>query len=304
MTAQTFGRFGNMNPPEYLANHPYKLAVDPFKIKGNLYFVGTAQNSTHLIDTGDGLIILDVPCIQDMPYVLNNIWRMGFDPKDIKLIIISHAHGDHYASVNAMRYFTGAKVTISAVDADDMATKPEVYEEHIKEFGPFSENFIPDITLEDGQVIEMGNTKIRCVLIPGHTLGVMAHFWECFDGDKTYKVGIYGGAGFITLQDSMLQRFHFPTSLRDDFLASIDKVWDEPVDIMLGNHPFHNDTWKKRAAQLAGNEDAFVDPEEWHRYLTELRENCKYFLSLSPEEAAAQMVESRFMEYSGKYLGL
>lgn len=304
MSTQTFGRFGNMNPPEYLTSHPYKLATDPFKIKGNLYFVGAAQNSTHLIDTGDGLIILDVPPIEYLSYIIDNIWRMGFDPKDIKLIIISHAHGDHYGSVNAMRKITGAQVAISKVDAEDMVSKPEIYEGHIKEFAPFNENFTPDLTLEDGQIIEMGNTKIRCVLTPGHTLGVMAHFWKCYDGDKTYNVGIYGGAGFITLQDSMLSRFHFPESLRDDFLASIDKVWDEPVDIMLGNHPFHNDTWKKRAAQIKGDEDAFVDPNEWHRYLSELKESCQYFLSLSTEEAAKQMIESRFMEYSGKYLNL
>lgn len=304
MNTQTLGRFGNMNPPNRLTMHPYTLATNPFRIKGNLYFVGAAQNSVHLIDTGNGLIIIDVPPTEFLPYVINNIWSLGFSPKDIKLIIISHAHADHYASVNAFRSITGAKVTISTVDANEMKTKPEVYEEHIKEFCPFNENFTPDFTLEDGQIIEMGNTKIRCVLIPGHTLGVMAHFWECYDGDKTYKVGIYGGAGFITLQDSMIKRFQFPATLKDDFLASIDKVWNEPVDIMLGNHPFHNDTWKKRAAQLAGDEDAFVDPNEWHRYLTELRESCKYFLSLTPEEAAEQMKESRFMEYSGKYLGL
>ena len=304
MMNNPLGRFGNMNPPDELNEHPYRLAIDPFCIKGNLYFVGTAQNSSHLIDTNDGLILLDVPSINLLPFVINNIWRLGFDPQNIKLIIISHAHTDHYGSVNAIRKITDAKVTISKVDADDMKTKPEIYKDFSREFGPDNEEFIPDFTLNDGQIIEMGNTQIKCVLIPGHTLGTMAHFWKCYDGDKTYNVGIYGGAGFITLQDSMLSRFHFPESLRDDFLASIDKVWDEPVDIMLGNHPFHNDTWKKRAAQIKGDEDAFVDPSEWHRYLSELKESCQYFLSLSTEEAAKQMIESRFMEYSGRYLNL
>lgn len=304
MQKKTFGRFGNMNPSKQLTDHPYKLAVDPFCIKGNLYFVGAAQNSCHLIDTGEGLVLLDVPPTEYLPFVINNIWKIEFNPEDIKLIVVSHAHTDHYGSINAIRTFTNAKVCISKVDAEDMAKKPLVYEQFDAEFGPYNESFTPDFTLEDGQIIEIGNTQIRCVLIPGHTLGTMAHFWDCHDGDKIYKVGIYGGAGFLTIQDSMLERFQFPTSLRDDFLASIDKVWDEPVDIMLGNHPFHNDTWKKRAAQLAGDEDAFVDPNEWHRYLTELRESCKYFLSLTPEEAAEQMKESRFMEYSGKYLGL
>lgn len=304
MSNKTFGRFGNMNPPSYLSDHPYKLAVEPFCIKGNLYFVGAAQNSTHLIDTGNGLIIIDVPPIEFLPYVINNIWKIGFNPEDIKLIIISHAHADHYASVNAMRKITGAKVAISKVDANDMASKPEIYEQHIKEFGQFSENFTPDITLEDYQEITLGNTTIKCILIPGHTLGVMAHFWNCYDGDKTYRVGIYGGAGFITLQKEFLERFKFPESLRKDFLDSIQKVWDEPVDIMLGNHPFHNDTWKKRNDQLNGNADAFVDPNEWHRYLTELKNGCEYFLTLNSEEASKQMEESRFIEYSGKYLNL
>lgn len=67
MTTQTLGRFGNMNPPANLAKHPYNLAVEPFNIKGNLYYIGAAQNSTHLIDTGNGLIILDVPPIEYLP---------------------------------------------------------------------------------------------------------------------------------------------------------------------------------------------------------------------------------------------
>ncbi len=301
----TFGRFGNMNPPAYLSERPYSLAVDPFRLMGNLYFVGTAQQSSHLIDTGDGLVLLDVSCIQDLPFLIDNIWKLDFDPRDIKLVIVSHAHVDHYGSINAFKKLVPtAKVAISAVDANELVTYPEAYDEFAQEFGPFNESFVPDFTLEDGQAIEVGDTKIRCVLIPGHTLGAMAHFWECHSEGRSYRVGIYGGAGFLTLQDSMMKRFHYPPTLQDDFLASIEKVWDEPVDIMLGNHPFHNDTWKKRAQQQAGNANAFVDPTEWHRYLTELREGYEYFLSLTPEEAANEMKESRFMEYTGKYLGL
>lgn len=302
MGSQTFGCFGNMMPPKELDQHPYLLNVEPFRIKGNLYFVGTATFSTHLIDTGDGLIILDVPPFQSFPYVLNNIWRLGFDPRDIKLIIISHGHVDHYGSANAMKHLTGATTALGKVDADDMAKQPEVYIEDLKMFGGLDEHFVPDITLEDGQVIEMGNTKIRCVWIPGHSLGAMAHFWECQDGDNTYKVGIYGGAGFVTLQDAMIKRFHYPENLADMFLESIDKVWDEHVDIMLGNHPFHSRTLKKRVEQLEGNADAFIDPGEWHRYLTELRDDCLYFLSLDDEGRMEEMKKNHFEEYSGQYL--
>lgn len=291
-----------MNPPQEAIEHPYLLMVDPFKIKGNLYFVGTAQCSTHLIDTGDGLIIIDVPCIQDMPFMLNNIWRAGFDPHDIKLIIISHAHVDHYGSVNAMRRFTGAEVALSKVDAADMAKRADYFKGFVQKFGPNNENFVPDRVLEDGEIVEMGNTKIRCVLIPGHTRGTMAHFWDVEEGGKTYKVGIYGGAGFVTLTEEEIAANDLTMAIRDDFSHSIEKVWDEPVDIMLGNHPFHNDTWKKRLAQLEGAQDAFVDPVEWHRFLQELKDSYANFLSLDSEGVHREMGPSRFEEYTGRYL--
>lgn len=295
-------RFGNMNPPQELMDHPYRMAVEPFCIKGNLYFVGNIQYSTLLIDTGAGLILLDVPPTELMPYTLNNIWKLGFDPRDVELIVISHAHVDHYGSVNAFRSVTGAEVLLSRVDADDMVARHEWFVEHSKHMGYGNELFVPDRLLEDGEVIELGNTKMRCVLIPGHTRGTMAHFWDVVDGAKTYHAGIYGGAGFLTLSDEMIKECELTPQIRKDFSDSIDKVWDEPVDIMLGNHPFHADTWKKRAAQKAGDADAFVDPEEWHRFLQELKDSYAAYLTLSQEEIAEIFAESDFEKYVGCYL--
>lgn len=295
-------RFGNMNPPQELLEHPYQMDVEPFCIKGNLYFVGDIMYSTLLIDTGAGLILLDVPPTEFLPYTLNNIWRLGFDPRDVELIVISHAHVDHYGSANAMKHLTGAQLLLGHVDADDMLARPEWFKKHNTFVGWGDECFTPDRTLEDGEVIELGNTRMRCVLIPGHTRGAMAHFWDVVDGDKTYHAGIYGGAGFLTLSDEMLEECELTPAIRDDFAASIDKVWDEPVDIMLGNHPFHADTWKKRAVQKAGDEDAFVDPEEWHRFLQELKESYATYLALSQEEVAKAFEKSDFQDYVGRYL--
>ena len=300
----TFGRFGNMNPPAELDEHAYLSSIDPFRIKGNLYFVGSLHCSTHLIDTGDGLIILDVPYASLLPYLVNSIWRAGFDPHDIKYIIISHTHGDHYGSVNAMKRLTGAKTLLSRVDAEDMKNKPAHFARHIAKFGPGNENFTPDILLEDGDEVTLGNTTIRCRLIPGHTVGTMAHFWTLEEGGVTYRVGIYGGSGFISLSDEEIAECGLTPEIRKDFARSIDKVWDEPVDIMLGNHPFHNDTMRKRRELLAGNPDAFVDPTEWHRFLQDLKDKYALYLSMSQQEIADAFVESGFMEYTGRWVDL
>ena len=79
----------------------------------------------HLIDTGEGLILLDTPCAGSMPGLIHNIWKLGFNPEDLKYIIVSHAHTDHYACVNALVHLSGAKTFLSAVDAKDMREHPE-----------------------------------------------------------------------------------------------------------------------------------------------------------------------------------
>lgn len=89
----------------------------------------------------------------------------------------------------------------------------------------------------------------------------------------------------------------FPLSLREDFLTSIEKVWNEPVDIMLGNHPFHNDTYMKMKKKKAGDEMAFVNPEEWRRFLTELKTGYLKFLDTPPEEVRKQNASSQWKQY-------
>lgn len=175
---ESFNRFGNMSPPPELLRRSYLMYEEPFHIVGNVYFVGNTWCCSHLIDTGEGLILLDTPCLPELAYLLDGIWRLGFNPRDIKYILVSHAHMDHYGAVRALAHLTGAKTLLGEVDAEDMENNPERFERMNHESGRFNECFVPDITLKDGDVLEMGNTKIRCVLTPGHTVGVMSHFWE------------------------------------------------------------------------------------------------------------------------------
>ena len=147
-----FNRFGNMMPPEEYRNRPYLMYRDPFQIAGNLYFVGNEWCSSHLIDTGEGLILLDTPAASGFPGLISNICKLGFRLADLKYIVVSHAHADHYGCVRALVHITGAKTFLGAVDAKDMAENPDRMEEMNRDIGPYNECFIPDVLLEDGDV--------------------------------------------------------------------------------------------------------------------------------------------------------
>lgn len=291
-----FNRFGNMMPPEAYKNRPYLMYRDPFRIAGNLYFVGNEWCCSHLIDTGEGLILLDTPTASGLPGLIRNIYKLGFCLEDLKYIVVSHAHTDHFGCVQALVHMTGAKTFLGEVDARDMAENPERMAAMNADMGPYNECFTPDILLRDGDVIRLGNTEIRCVLTPGHTIGVMSHFWTLEDEGRTLHVGIYGGAGFISLSKEFLKNNGLPLSLRDDFSRSIEKVWDEPVDIMLGNHPFHNDTYLKQERRKEGGENPFIDPEEWRRFLQELKDKYMVFLEQTAD-AAAKKTDTQWEAY-------
>ena len=290
-------RFGNMFPPEEKMRRPYLLWRKPFRIAGNLYFVGNEWCSSHLIDTGDGLLLLDTPCASALPGLLYSISYLGFQPRDLRYILVSHAHVDHYGAVSALVHFTGARTYLGAVDAKDMRVNRDRLETMHREMGQYEEFFVPDVELEDGDIIHAGNTDIRCVLTPGHTVGVMSHFWTLEHEGQTYHVGIYGGAGFISLSKEALEANGQPLSIRDDFAASIDKVWNEPVDITLGNHPFHNDTYPKYERMQRGERNPFIDPAEWHRFLSELKEEYRRFLPKSAEEIREENARSQWDLY-------
>lgn len=297
-----FGRFGNMFPPKEMEKKPYLLDIEPFRIKGNLYYAGNAQYSCLLIDTGAGLIMLDTPPAEHMASTINNLWKLGFTPEDVKIILLPHEHTDHYGSAMGLKHYTGAQIYLSRVGAEDIAAHPGVYDHMDGDFNPINERVVPDVLLEDGDTVELGNTTIRCVATPGHSRGTMSHFWTLYDGDRTYRAGIFGGGGFLTLSEQMLKDDGLDLSWRDVFVASIDKVWDEPVDIMLGNHPFHADTLQKRARMVQGDEDAFVDPTAWHHLLQELKDAFAKFRTMTPEQVKDAYATSAFDEFSGQYL--
>ena len=229
---------------------PFEGKMQPFKIIGNVYFVGTYQGSCHIIDTGDGLIMID-PGYSDAFYlIIHSMHTLGLNPADVKYIINTHWHWDHIEATAAMVDLCGGKTLIGKEDA-----------EKAKEY------FNPDILIKDGDTLTLGNTTISFMETPGHTKGTLSFFFETEEDGKTYRVGMFGGAGANSLVPGEL----YYEGCRDDYLNSVQRLKKEKVDVFIGNHVWNNQTDERAEVLLTTGENRFIDGEIWNKFL----EHCE-----------------------------
>jgi len=248
--------------------NPSIARIDPFMIADGLYYVGDKKVCIHLIDTGDGLVLLDSGYLGAAHLLVDSIWRLGFDPRDVKWIVHSHGHSDHFGASDEFRSMYGTKLAISRIDAD-ILRRPTPHVDTA--LYPLAVTPTFDRELEDGEVFELGSLKMRCVLTPGHTEGVLSFFFDVTYGGKTYTAGMYGGAGVNAITLPYICHNNSPKDSPQQMLASIEKVRGEQVTIHLGNHPYNNHTLEKREKQLREGGNPFISPDSWNDFLDELK---------------------------------
>lgn len=229
---------------------PWEGRIEPFQIIGNVYFAGTYQASCHIIDTGEGLILIDPGYENTLYLVVASIYKLGFRPEEIKYIINTHWHWDHTEATAALAELSGAKTLLGRED-----------EENAKRY------FTPDILLKDGDTLTLGNTTISFMETPGHTKGTISLFFDTTEGGTTYRVGMFGGAGSNTLRKGA---FEFE-SCREAYYASLERLQKEKVDVFIGNHVWNNDTFTKGKLLMETGENQFLDETLWNKFLT----HCK-----------------------------
>lgn len=255
--------------------------VEPFRLYGNVWFVGDSWVCVHLIDTGDGLLLIDSGNIGATAMLIDSIWRAGFDPADVKWIIHSHGHLDHIGGSNYFRAMYGTKLYLAAPDAKMFRERPEL--SFIHDCQDYSaELFTPDVEINDGDVLVFGNTTISCRMVPGHTEGCVAMFFDAYDGEDVKRCGYYGGFGFITLTKEYLREIGDENfEMRKIYLESISKVRDERVEVFLGNHCINNETLERRRIQLENpaGPNPFVDDKIWSTYLDRKRDELIAFMA-------------------------
>ncbi len=225
---------------------------------GNVYFVGCVEASSHLIDTGDGLILIDTGYRENAETVLKSITSLGFDPKCVKIILHSHGHYDHTdATKQLLKSMPNAKTYLSFKD--------------IK----YISGFYPDFDIKDGDIIKLGNTEIECWFTPGHTEGSVSFFLNVTENGQVYRAAMFGGAGVRQLRKDFMNKWKVPYICRGFFFDSVERLLSRKVDVMLGNHTWQNHTLEKGEKVKSSIINPFIDTSEWEKFLTGLYDSLK-----------------------------
>jgi metallo-beta-lactamase class B len=161
----------------------------PYKVFDNLYFVGTKVHSAWALRTSAGIIIIDTLFDYAIePEIVDGLTKLGLNPKDIKYVLISHAHGDHDQGAALLQSRYGAKVVMGAADWDSTLKRP-----------PTAAGGVPkkDIAVgPEGYKLTLGDATVAAILTPGHTPGTLSYIFPVKDGGRTVTVAYSGGTAF------------------------------------------------------------------------------------------------------------
>ena len=158
---------------------------EPTKYTDGFYHIGGRNSPCWLLESTDGLILIDTGSPKTLYQIFYNMAKLGYEPKDVKHIIHSHGHIDHIGGTRALVSISGAKTYIGRGDEKTVTgERPLTW---TPEFGiPFEEPFNPDVVIEDGNVITIGNRTFRFLITPGHTEVTLSIFFNVTDGGREY----------------------------------------------------------------------------------------------------------------------
>lgn len=225
----------NMGTPE-----DQTTAFPPHKIIGNIYYVGTRTLSSFLVVTPQGNILINSTYERNVPTIAKSVEQLGFKFADVKIVLGTHAHGDHQEGDALVKQMTGAQVLAMAEDVPALqAMKPGGKEHPI------------DKSLRDGEEVTLGGTTLVARLTAGHTRGCTTWTTKAQESGRTYDVVIH----------CSLRSPNAPTpAVIDELNRTFERVRSLPCDVQLGDHPAQYGLQEKYAKLRPGSPNPFVDP--------------------------------------------
>lgn len=255
-----------------ICRFPWRYAVEPFRVIGGLYYVGNNWVSVYLLDTGEGLLLIDTAMAQNVYLTLEGIRKLGFDPQNIRWILLSHAHYDHCGGAAMIANYTGAKIYMGREDVFFLSERPEL----IHAVGGVFQPFTVDEFYQDNVPMQFGRVSITAKHTPGHTPGTYSFFFDEEEDGQTYRCGMHGGIGVNTLTKAYLEEHGLPMSYQKNFLDSLERMRQEKVDVPLGSHTNHCAMLEK-AAKIGESPNPFLDPTGFTKLLDDRYQDFLHF---------------------------
>lgn len=231
----------------------------PFKIMGNVYYIGANNIASILVATPQGHILIDTGTQKMAAVVFPNMVKLGFKPADIKLMLISHAHYDHMETMETIRRITGATVAALEAEVPALVSGHDLSSNETWGQEPIQVGRV----LKSGDDITLGGSTIKVIWTPGHTLGAAAYFITTQENGRTYQIVFGGPPGPIT-GDA-----RYDTRPEDAF-NSYKALRAMNPDILISGHPQNllkgklDALWaNKRPSPLA------LQPGQWMKMIDE-----------------------------------
>jgi metallo-beta-lactamase class B len=245
----------------------------PFKIAGNLYYVGSRGLANYLITTPQGHILINSDLEENVPLIRASVERLGFKFTDIKVLLISHAHWDHDAASDTIKKLTGAKYMVMDTDVPVVESGGKADFQYANDPTTFYKPTKVDRVLHDGDEIKLGNAVLVAHLTPGHTKGCTTWAMKVQEGGKTYSVVIIGSPN-VNPGYRLVNNSAYP-QIAADYEKTFRVLKSLPCDIFLGAHGNYFDLETKYARLKEVGLAAFVDPVGYKKYVADKEETFK-----------------------------
>ena len=256
--------------------------IPPFRISGNLYYVGATEITSYLITTPQGHFLLDGGFVETAPQIERNIVQLGFKLSDVKYLLNSHAHYDHAGGLAELKRATGAKFAASEGDANPLRNggHGDFRFGDTLLFPPIE----PDKIIRDGESLQLADQVMTAHLTPGHTRGNTTWTTKIQDGARTYNVVFVGSQS--ALDYKFVGQESYP-GIAADFAKSFAVLNSLPCDIFLASHGWFFHFVDKHERLMRGDTNAFVDPDGYKRYVTESEKDFHQKVDKQKQPAAA-----------------
>ena len=263
-------------------NADWAKPYQPFRIAGNLYYVGTYDLACYLITTPQGNILINTGLAASAAQIKNNIKALGFEFADTKILLNTQAHYDHLGAMAFIKNKTGAQLMVNEKDASvlkDGGSSDYALGSHGSSFKPL----IPDRLLGDGDTIRLGNMHLIMLHHPGHTKGSSRFLFTVADGQRSYKVLIANMPTIVT--DKPFAGIATYPAIAADYAYTFNAMKNIVFDIWLASHASQFNLHTKHKPSDAYNPAAFFDRAGYDaeikdlqkEYEEKIKKNAQYF---------------------------